>query len=185
MSEDNTPPMSVEPQDSSDHAQEQDWPGYDSNDTLRAISKLYKTLERMYLPSGCLQYPPSSGWTWPNNVDFSRTKSDAVLDLMQHIPKLVRPQKWSSLQIFEATEAIDFSFSWAREGMTIDLDPSPALTTLPSHVLMIGQTHGRNGHYLFLDTERGTVTVCDFQVGPTTFTDLALVNMSTLRTEYN
>jgi hypothetical protein len=58
------------------------------------------------------------------------------------------------------------------------LDPSLDLTMLPAHVLMIGETYGRDGHHLFLDTERGTVTVCNFQGGPTTFTDLAQVNMT-------
>jgi len=184
MSEDDTPLMSIESQDGSDDAhEEQDWPGYDRNQTIRAISRLYETLQRMYMPSGCLQYPPSSGWTWPDNLDSSSTKSDAVLDLMRHTPKLERPQEWSSIQIFEATEAVDFSFSWAGEGTKVELDPSPSLTTLPSHVVMIGQTHGRNGDHLFLDTERGTMTVCDFQVGPTTFTDLAQVEIFRLRTE--
>ena len=154
---------------------EQQWPGYDRDATIAAISGLYETLQRMYLPPGSLQYPPPEGWTWPAGTTFSPAKSDTVLELMRHVPKLVRPTAWSSLQIYEATEAVDCSFSWATEGATFDVDPRLYLTTLPPHVLMIGQTFGRNGHHIFLDTERGTVTVCDFQVGPTTFTDLAQV----------
>lgn len=144
-------------------AQEQQWPGYDRNATISTLSRLYQTLQRMYLPSGSLVFPPADGWKWLDNITFSPTKTDAVLDLMRHTPKLVRPNEWSSLQIFEATEAIDFSLAWARAGSTIELGPGLSLTTLPSHVLMMGQTHGRNGHHLFLDTERGAVTVCDFQ----------------------
>jgi hypothetical protein len=184
MSKDDSPPLSenpIEPQDGSDDAQEeQDWPGYDRSKTISVVSRLYETLQRMYLPADSLQYPSPGGWTWPDNIEFSRTKTDAVVDLMRHMPKLVKPQEWSSLQIFEATEAVDFSFTWAREGTTVELDPSLSLTTLPAHVLMIGQTHGRNGQHLFVDTERGTVTVCDFQVGPTTFTDLAQVDIAPL-----
>lgn len=160
--------------------QEQEWPGYDRDVTTKAISELYRTLQRMYLPSGNLEYPPSGGWTWPDDINFSPAKTKAVVDLTRHMPKLIRPQKWSSLQVYEATEAVDFSFSWAKEGATIELDPSLSLTTLPSHVLMIGQTYGRNGHHLFIDTERGTVTVRDFQVGPTTFTELAQVRLTLL-----
>ena len=140
----------------------------------------------MCLPDDSLvSPPPPEGWKWPDNIRHSPTKTEVVLDLMRYSPKLLGPREWSSLQIFEATEAIDFSFSWATEGTTVELDPDPTLTTLPSHVLMLGHTYGRNGHYLFLDTERGTVTVCDFQVGPTTFTVLAQVNMTPLQAGSN
>lgn len=47
-----------------------------------------------------------------------------------------------------------------------NIDPDLMYTTLPSHVLMMGFAHGRDGHYIFFDTERATWTVCDFQVGP-------------------
>lgn len=169
--------------DNVEDAGELQWPGYDRGATVRAVSRLYETLQHMYLPFGSLEHSPTDGWKWPDNFRHSSTKTNAVAELMRHMPKLVRPREWSSLQIFEATETVDFSFSWAREGTTVELNPSLSLTTLPSHVLMIGQTYGRNGHHIFLDTERGTVTVCDFQVGPTTFTDLAQVDTFPIRTD--
>ncbi len=48
-----------------------------------------------------------------------------------------------------------------------DVDPMKEATTLPSHVVTLANTNGgREGYFIFLDTERGTITICDFQDGP-------------------
>jgi hypothetical protein len=91
--------------DDIEDAQEQQWPGYDHDTVIGAISMLYKTLQRMYLPPGSLVYPPWDGRRWPDNISFSPTKTKNVSNLMRYMPMHVRPKECSSLQIFEATEA--------------------------------------------------------------------------------
>ena len=91
---------------------------------------------------------------------------------MKHMPYLQRPIEWDSAHIYEKTEAVDYS-TFLNSGPH-DVDPDIMYTTVPSHVLMVGYTPGRNGHYIFVDTERGTFTICDFQVGPK-WTDLSEV----------
>jgi len=42
-------------------------------------------------------------------------------------------------------------------------DPMKGATSIPSHVVTLAQTSGgRDGYYILLDTERGTITMCDF-----------------------
>ncbi|KAF2258985.1 hypothetical protein CC78DRAFT_503804 [Lojkania enalia] len=141
-----------------------DEPIYLRNEIISAVTAFYKLLVRLYLPNDAIKYPPPNGWFWPADITFAPPKSPAVIDLMKHMPYLQRPAYWDSLQIYEKTEAVDYS-SFNTAGPH-DIDPDPSLTTLPSHALLIGYARGRNGHYVFVDTERGTFTLCDFQVGP-------------------
>ena len=159
--------------DEETYPSEDEQPAYSRGEVISAITNFYKLLTRLYLPDNSIKYPPSSGWSWPGNITFSPPKSAAVIDLMKHMPYLRRPTSWDSLQIYEKTEAVDYS-SFDGAGPH-DVNPDPSLTTLPSHALMVGYARGRNGHYIFVDTERGTFTICDFQVGPTEQTDLSEV----------
>ena len=100
MSEDGAPYSTTsagnleEIRDTSNSSEEENgWPGYDRDETIRAISGLFETLQRMYLPIDSLQYLPAEGWTWPASITFSPLKTDVVLDLMRHMPKLIRPRE--------------------------------------------------------------------------------------------
>lgn len=152
-----------------------DAPFYSQDSVISGFTDLYKLLVRLYLPNNSIKYSPTGGWPWPESVTFSPPKSPVVIELMKHMPYLQQPKEWDSMHIYEKTEAVDYS---SFEGVgPHDVDPEMSLTTLPSHALMVGYTNGRNGHYIFLDTERGTFTICDFQVGPKGQTDLSEVSI--------
>lgn len=99
-----------QPGDNVEDSGELQWLEYDRGATVRAVSRLYETLQHMYLPFCSLEYPPTDGWKCPDNSRHLPAKKNAVVELMRHMPKLVRPREWSSLQIFEGCEAVDFSF---------------------------------------------------------------------------
>ena len=67
------------------------------------------------------------------------------------------------------------------------LTPIEEATFVPSHVMHLAQTSGgRDGYYILIDTERGTITLCDFQDGPAyieaapDYTDLSEVEIRIL-----
>jgi len=137
---------------------------YSRDEAVSAITEYYKLLMRFCLPEEVvIKYPPASGWQWPENITFTSPKDATVIDLMKHMPYLKRPWNFT-LHIYEKTEAVDYSH-FDGPGPH-DIDPPLFWTTLPSHALMLGYTHGRDGHYIFVDTKRGTFTLADFQVGP-------------------
>ena len=54
-------------------------------------------------------------------------------------------------------------------------DPIEEIIIVPAHVMTLATTPGgRKGYYFFIDTERGTITIMDFQQGlaPTELTRL-------------
>lgn len=58
-------------------------------------------------------------------------------------------------------------------------DPMEEICEVQGHVVTIAQTSGgRDGYYILCDTERWTVTLCDFQVGPGMGTKLSRVRCS-------
>jgi hypothetical protein len=136
---------------------------YSSDEVLSRITTFYQLLTRLHLPSTAIKHPPPTGWPWPASITFSPAKTATVQDLMKHMPYLQAPKSWEHLQIYEKTEAVDYS-TFDGPGPH-NVDPEIMYTTLPAHVLMMGFAAGRDGHFVFLDTERGTWTVCDFQVG--------------------
>ncbi len=58
-------------------------------------------------------------------------------------------------------------------------DPMEEICEVQGHVVTIAQTSGgRDGYYILCDTERWTITICDFQIGPGMGTELSLVRCS-------
>lgn len=99
-------------------------------------------------------------------------KSDAVVNLLKHLPYIRHDTNHDPYQIYETTSGVDYSGDNFRT-MGVKYqdptagDPYKVVTVLPSHVATIATiAGGRDGYYFFLDTERGTVTRCDFQDGP-------------------
>ncbi|KAF2185772.1 hypothetical protein K469DRAFT_504965, partial [Zopfia rhizophila CBS 207.26] len=121
---------------------------------VAALSSFYQFLTNMYLPSDAIAYPPEGGWGDISPDSFSAQKTDAVLNLLRHIPYIQG-------QIFEGTTATCFRGTGPH-----DVDPNKYITLIPPHVIMLAQPQERNGYYIFFDTERGMFTLCDFQDGP-------------------
>lgn len=108
------------------------------------------------------------------------------MDLVRHMPFVRRDSAFDGeidpYQIYEQTSAVDYNGQEFRRAASASIrhraDPIEEETTIPSHVLTLANTAGgRDGHYIFLDTERGTITICDFQIGPK-YTDLSQVRPS-------
>lgn len=158
---------------------------YSRDEIVSELTSFYEFLVSLHLPPSALKIPPPGGWPriTPAYLSFLN-KNDTVVDLIRHIP-FIR-QDWDErdvpFQIYEKTAAVDYDGEAFRGGLRYK-HPSPDIagpmeeeTTLPAHVMTLAQTRGgRDGYYFFLDTERGTVTMCDFQVGRPSATELSQV----------
>jgi hypothetical protein len=136
---------------------------YSRDEAVSALTSYYEFLVKLYLPPHVLKYPPPEGWPISEGY-LDQPKNDAVLDLLRHIPYI--GDDGSEYVIYENSICVDYT-SFTGEG------PHDAdllrfeQTTLPSHVATIAMVprKGRNGYWFFLDTERGTMTMCDFVDG--------------------
>lgn len=153
--------------------EEEDGPTYDREEVIAAVRDYYEFLQRLCLPPDSIKYPPADGWQYDENTTFSPPKTEQVIDLMKHLPYLRGPSEWDGINMYE--KAITQDYSQFTGETPHNIDPWLPYTTLPPHVLMIGQPSGRNGYHVFVDTERGTWTLCDFQVGPGRTTGLSVV----------
>ena len=141
---------------------------YSRDEVVSELTSFYEFLVELYLPSSALKYPPPT----PEYLAFMK-ENDTVVDLIRHIP-FIRPDEDSEpYQIYEKTSAVDYNGGTFHGIASLDkpypdvADPLEEMTTLPSHVVTFAKTSGgRDGYYIFLDTERGTITYCDFQDGP-------------------
>ncbi|KAK1843719.1 hypothetical protein CCHR01_13676 [Colletotrichum chrysophilum] len=150
-------------------------PSYSRDEVVAELSSYYEFLTRIFLPPSVVRYPLEGGWQhinrdWMNT--FALGKNDTVLDLMRHIPYIRRDEidDFEPWHIFERTTAVDCAGDKALnfpgesqrkflfEGWTIQV---------PAHVYVLAShPTGRDGHHIFIDTERGTVILADVQVGP-------------------
>ena len=89
---------------------------------------------------------------------------------MKHIPYVKRDEEdvFDPYMIFERTTAVDYSGTAVLEQRDdLFMEPLPEICVTPPHVFTFATTSGgRNGYFILFDTSRGTVILCDFQVGP-------------------
>lgn len=141
---------------------------YSRDEVVSALTSFYEFLVGLHLPSSALKYPPPGGWpnVTPKKLAFLE-KNETVVDLLRHIPYIGLDNN-HPFQIYEKTSAVDYSGEDCEKWTTYNNpDPIQETTTLPPHVVTLANTGGgRDGYYFFLDTERGTITRCDFQDGP-------------------
>ena len=155
---------------------------YSRDEAVSAFTSFYEWLVKLYLPASALKYPPPGGWPEisPEYLAFLK-KNDTVVDLLRHLPYIQRDEEFNPYQIYEKTSAVDYNGNYFRNtGVNyknpVAAEPYNVETVLPSHVATIAKTAaGRDGYFFFLDTERGTMTMCDFQVGPKRATGLEQV----------
>lgn len=146
---------------------------YSHDEIVSELTSFYEFLVGLHLPPSALKIPPPGGWPdlTPEYLAFLK-KNDTVVDLMQHLPYIRQDQEYTPYQIYEKTCAVDYSGRYFQESAT-HVPPDPTMaepieeeTTLPSHVMTLARTPGgRDGYFFFIDTERGTITMCDFQDG--------------------
>ena len=151
-------------------------PTYSQSATVDAITSFYEFLVDLHLPLSVLKRPPPTGWPHltPDSLAFL-DKTPAVVELMRHIPYIEAP-KYSDPdqhQIYEKTICNDFAGrefwrggqdrDWVRKEQT---EPGEGYSTIPAHVLVLARSRSRDGYWIFIDTERGTAVLADFQDGP-------------------
>jgi len=159
---------------------------YPRDEFISELTSFYEFLVKLHLPSSAIKYPPPGGWPdiTPQYLAFLK-KNETVIDLIQHMPFIRRDDEFDPYQIYEKTSAVDYNGQDFKKQITVVSKPSPDIadpmeeaTSVPSHVVTLAQTSGgRDGYYILLDTERGTITICDFQIGPRVYTELSQVGV--------
>ena len=160
---------------------------YSRDEIVSELTSFYEFLVGLHLPPSALKIPPPGGWPnlTPEYLAFLK-KNDTVVDLIQHLPYVKQDDEFSPYQIYETTCAVDYSGRYFQSAATF-AHPSPVIadpieeeTTIPSHVMTLARTPGgRDGYFFFIDTERGTITMCDFQDGRPSATKLSQVGKPT------
>ncbi|KAK3171999.1 hypothetical protein OEA41_004083 [Lepraria neglecta] len=144
---------------------------YSRDEVVSELTSFYEFLVGLHLPASVIKYPPPGGW--PNitperlaSAVPAMKKNNDVLDLIRHIPFVRQEHCDESYEIYEKTTAVDYNGVGFR-GAPVSGDPIEEITIVPAHVMTLATTPGgREGYYFFIDTERGTITIMDFQQGP-------------------
>lgn len=137
-------------------------PVYSRNETIRAISAYYESLVEMYLPEELLLYPPDGGWPEITKERFAcLKKTDAVIDLLRHLPYIRRDEEGELHEIYEQMTCVDYRGGYMDRCMKFGRsygEPISDDTTIPSHVASIAVSPESDSSSIFIDTERGTAT---------------------------
>jgi hypothetical protein len=150
-------------------------PGYSRDAVVAEIASFYEFLASLYIPSEAFIYPPPGGWPEITPQSLSCLgKTATAIDLIRHLP-FISPiyEKGFDLRIYElwtqtsAVHYISERFFDGHDGVgpTIESSvPEDWQSIIPPHVVTLAVPNsGRDGEWAFLDTERGTITICDFQ----------------------
>jgi hypothetical protein len=147
---------------------------YDRDEVVAAVTSFYKFLINTHIPASALKLPPQDGWPELTDEWLSFMDKDAtVKDLIRHLPYL-QSSRDGKHQIYPYSNPVDFT--------------GEDLKDIPEHgvaepqvdygykvgkcVLTISAAEGRVGSYFMVDTERGTVSLVDYE-SPTSPTELS------------
>ncbi|KAK1521498.1 hypothetical protein CPAR01_15021 [Colletotrichum paranaense] len=145
-------------------------PSYSRNELVSELTSYYEFLTRLFLPPEVVQHPPEGGWEHitPDFVkSFCLGKNDTVAaDEEDH---------WDPWMVYEGATAVDFTgdvvlslpTKYADEWLFKPYEGNISTAPLPPHVFVYATIpSGRDGHYILIDTERGTIVLADPQTGP-------------------
>ena len=140
---------------------------YNRDETVAAITSFYEFLTKVHLDESDILRPPpgENGWSHLTDDRLSMLgKNHVVNDLIRHLPYI---KSDSDVAIYYKTSGLDFAgqFPTSRNPAGFESQSRMGLCTVPPHVLTLAESRGRDGYYFMLDTERGTVTKCDFMYG--------------------
>ncbi|WQF86839.1 hypothetical protein CDEST_11853 [Colletotrichum destructivum] len=126
-------------------------PSYSRSELLLELTSCYEFLAQLFLPPKVIQYPPKGCWghITPGFVDSCLGKDDISATAVDFTGDLVLslPTKYANKFLFKP-----------EEGNILDIPPHVFVyATIPS---------GRDGHYICIDTMRGTIVLADPQTGP-------------------
>lgn len=122
---------------------------------ISTMTSYYKFLLSMYLEEGEVAWPSAGGWPEVTRKSYllgeSPKKTDDVIEVARHLPHATG---WDDvmdhgLQIYPCL------ICTPADGFV------PEIAILPPSAFCMGEPTGRNGYYLFVDTEQGKVTIYD------------------------
>lgn len=147
---------------------------YSRDEVVAELTSFYKFLTKLYLPSSVVKTPPPEGWPEITAEYLAPLKkTEIVVDLIRHLPFIQRDECEEPYQVYWSTAAVDFAGNYVKRQIS---QPKPSLDgieppeengRIPSHVLTFATpAEGIHGFYFNIDTERGTIVLCDFVYGP-------------------
>ena len=150
-------------------------PSYDQDLIVRELTSLYQLLTRVHIAPSELLLPPDGGWP-ALTPQYLRPmgKTARVNELIRHLPYIRREQYDNKTTIWRESACIDYRGAnvthLLRQSKDPDVDACDVWWTTPAHVVTLSEpSQGRYGYHLLLDTERGTVSTCDYMEGPDKF----------------
>lgn len=141
---------------------------FDRDIVVKCIQRHYNLLvSAAYLEPNLIQTPPPEGWSEEEIMaDVLRAlgRSEAVIDLLRHLPYTRTARSFDRLEVYEETEPINYlrEFSPLRKttvetsrGETVnDFTLMPADADWPSSFISL--TEGREATWWIIDTDEGT-----------------------------
>lgn len=149
-------------------------PRYSRSVVVADVTSFYEFLTTVYLPNSAIKRPPLGGW--PDITPHYLAplhKNKAVVDLICHLPFIRRDKADQPYHLYVYTVAVDFTGEYMRRSLTARnpsgdaVQPLEEAGDIPSHMLTIATlAKGIHGNYIHINTERGTVVLCDLELGP-------------------
>ncbi|KAK0372026.1 hypothetical protein CLIM01_10615 [Colletotrichum limetticola] len=154
-------------------------PSYSRNELVSELTSYYEFLTRLFLPPEVVQHPPEGGWEHitPDFVkSFCLGKNDTVA--ADEVYSLRQPYQGGPLGSvdglrgrhrcrFHRRRRPEPAHQVRRRVALRALRRQYLDRTLPPHVFVYATIpSGRDGHYILIDTERGTIVLADPQTGP-------------------
>jgi len=119
------------------------------------ITNFYKFYIRLpYLESNVLVFAPEDeGWSDVDTTELkTRGRSDRAIELLRYLPYLENSSIRGGYTLDDGSDCIQY-----HKGACYNNDPS-LIKSLPAHIIPIANPTNRDGRYLLLDTQTGTVT---------------------------
>lgn len=119
------------------------------SDVADALTAFYKQVVRFpHLDDAALRIPPSAGWEIVDSAAlWELGKSEAVIELLRHLPYLEAAGRYDKLLVQYETVAI----AYTKNPRTLMEQVNP----LPGNCVYVTEGVDREGYSLILDVEKG------------------------------
>ena len=119
------------------------------SDVAVALSAFYEQVVRFpHLDDAALRIPPSAGWETVDSAALRELgKSEAVIELLRHLPYLEAAGRYDKLLVQYETVAI----AYTKSPSTLMEQVNP----LPGNCVYVTEGVDREGYSLILDVEKG------------------------------
>lgn len=124
---------------------------------VATLLSYYEFLVWFYLPEDCIRRPPAGGGGWPQITSerLYELKTDKVVDLLKHIPYICKKREF---QIAEHCECSDYAGDPGCDydpisDCLMDTGNETIQYPLRPGIVTLGHARGRDGSWIFYDTE--------------------------------